>query len=107
MELKDFIKGTIKDISEAITELNEEIGDTGLLVNPKVDNHLENTRYAVDGMIIQDIEFNLQVSASEKTDAGGGIHINVLKAGLSNTTDNATVSTIQFKIAVSLPTCVG
>lgn len=101
MELKDFIKGTIKDISEAITELNEEIGDTGLLVNPKVDNHLENTRYTVDGMIIQDI------SASEKTDAGGGIHINVLKAGLSNTTDNATVSTIQFKIAVSLPTCVG
>ena len=48
MELKDFIKGTIKDISEAITELNEEIGDTGLLVNPKVDNHLENnTRYRV------------------------------------------------------------
>ncbi len=34
MELKDFIKATIKDISNAVTELNEEMSDKGLLVNP-------------------------------------------------------------------------
>ena len=37
MELKDFIKGTISDIAMAIKELNDEVSDTGLLVNP--DNH--------------------------------------------------------------------
>lgn len=107
MELKDFIKGTIKDISVAITELNEEMADSGLMVNPIADNPVDNIRYAADGRIVQDIDFNLQVSASEKMDTGGGIHINVLKAGVNNVTDNATVSTIHFHISVALPTCVG
>lgn len=106
MELKDFIKGAIKDISEAITELNEEMGDSGLRVNPIVDNPMDNVKYATDGRIVQDIDFNLQVSASEKTDTGGGVSINVLKAGVNNATDNATVSTIHFQIAVTLPTCM-
>ena len=39
MELKDFIKATIKDISNAVTELNEEMSDKGLLVNPIPENH--------------------------------------------------------------------
>ncbi|WP_032557355.1 hypothetical protein [Bacteroides fragilis] len=67
MELKDFIKGTISDIAMAIKELNNEVSNTGLLVNP--DNHEQdkagNSSFIGDGRIIKDIEFNLSLSASD------------------------------------------
>ena len=73
MELKDFIKGTISDIAMAIKELNNEVSNTGLLVNP--DNHEQdkagNSSFIGDGRIIKDIEFNLSLSASDITEAGG------------------------------------
>ena len=103
MELKDFIKGTISDIAMAIKELNDEVSDTGLLVNP--DNHEQdkagNSSFIGDGRIIKDIEFNLSLSASDTTEAGGGLKINVLRAGISN----ETVSTIRFSIPVVFPGC--
>ena len=107
MELKDFIKGTISDIAMAIKELNDEVSDTGLLVNP--DNHEQdkagNSSFIGDGRIIKDIEFNLSLSASDTTEAGGGLKINVLRAGISNETNNSTVSTIRFSIPVVFPAC--
>ena len=35
MELKEFIKEAIRDVSEAISESNEELSDVGAIVNPK------------------------------------------------------------------------
>ena len=100
MELKDFIKETVMEISTAVIELNEE-KDTlqQLIVNPIPSNHTEGVRYSNDGRIIQDIEFNLQVAASEKTDVGGGLKINVLKAGISNGKSEETVSSIKFSLS--------
>lgn len=106
MELKDFIKGTIADIAIAIKELNEEGTSIGLLVNP-VDCHCLSKGFSEtgDGRLVKDIEFNLSISASDTTESGGGIKINVLKAGISNETNNSTVSTIRFSIPVAFPGC--
>jgi len=105
IELKDFIKGTISDIALAIKELNEENADIGLLVNPNNYDQIRTNEYSLigDGRLVKDIEFNLSISASDTTEAGGGLKINVLKAGISNETNNSTVSTIRFSIPVVLP----
>lgn len=104
MELKDFIKGTISDIAIAIKELNNEKSDMGLLVNPNNYDRIIKDEYSIgDGRVVKDIEFNLSISASDTTEAGGGIKINVLKAGINNETSNSTVSIIKFSIPVVLP----
>lgn len=103
MELKEFIKGTIRDISEAVIELNDELSDSGLKVNPDCDNHVEGTKYDSDGCVIQPIVFDLQVTASEKVNAKGGFSINVLKAGAGTELNDGSVSRIHFELNVVLP----
>lgn len=53
MELKDFIKATIKDISNAVTELNEEMADKNLLVNPLPNNDRDGMVYSENGRWLQ------------------------------------------------------
>lgn len=84
MELKDFIKATIKDISNAVTELNEEMSDKGLLVNPIPENHQDGMVYSQDGRWLQKIDFNVSVTTSENSTKEGGLRICVAKAGISS-----------------------
>ena len=88
MELKDFIKATIKDISNAVSELNDEMKNTGLQVNPSFYSAPNGYKYTEDGANIPEINYKLQVSASEKSEAGGGFHINVIKAGANTESGN-------------------
>ena len=104
MELKDFIKGVISDIALATKELNEEYSDTGLLVNPANCHDIaKGLSETGDGRMVRDIEFNLVISASNTTNAGGGLKINVLRAGIDNEVNNSTISTIKFSAPVAFP----
>lgn len=104
MELKDFIKGTISDISDAIIELNKDWSKRGMVVNPKnIKYHGETLSRYEDGRYIQKINFNLVVSASDRNETGGGIMISVLKAGLSNESKTNNTSSIEFSIPVVYP----
>lgn len=107
MELKDFIKATIKDISDAVTELNEEMSEKKLLVNPVPNNHQDGMVYSEDGRWLQKIEFNISVTTSDESEKNGGLKIYVAKAGISETAKNEATSSLQFHITVALPTCAG
>lgn len=107
MELKDFIKATIKDISNAVTELNEEMSDKGLLVNPIPENHQDGMVYSQDGRWLQKIDFNVSVTTSENSTKEGGLRICVAKAGISENATNEAISSLHFYITVALPTCMG
>ncbi len=104
MELKDFIKSTIKDISDAIIELNEENKETGLQVNPVTRYEKNELRYTIEGNEVYSIDFNLQVSINEEKEKGAGLKINVIQAGLSKTNNDQSVSSIKFNLLVSFPT---
>ena len=104
MELKDFIKATIKDISDAVTELHEEMSDKKLIVNPIPNNHESGMVYTEDGRWMQKIEFNVSVSTSDKSEVGGGLKIYVAKAGVNNKVSNEATSSLNFHITVALPT---
>lgn len=107
MELKDFIKATIRDISEAVTELNEEMNESGLLVNPMPEVTKREAETAFDGRVIQQIEFNVSVTTSESTEKGGGLKVYVANADLNKLSGHEATSTISFHIKVALPASAG
>lgn len=118
MELKDFIKETILEISTAIKEANEEAEKNGLniMVNPDgiYGGSAHERSYTVqrDEMnttrIIEEIKFDVAVTTeAEKTgNVKGGIKIASfdIGGGGSLADKNSTISRITFSIPVSLPT---
>lgn len=113
MELKDFIKGTITAITEAVSELNNELSDKGVVVSPgsarlltKGNNDSDRYVCTVDRKdygLIHDVEFNLSISETDNTNAGGGIKIKVIDVGISNSAGKITSNNIKFSIPVVYP----
>lgn len=86
MDIKDFIKGTISGISDAVRELNAEKGKEGLVIAPSNYKHIEKVSYLKlhDERVVEMIEFNLAVTVSDKSNTGGGLKISVLNAGINS-----------------------
>ena len=104
MELKEFVKTAIKEISNAVSELNEEMSSKGLLVNPIPDNHQDGMVYSSDGRWLQKIEFNVSVTTSETTEGGGNLKLYVAKADVNKRISDEFVNSLKFHITVALPT---
>lgn len=98
MELKEFIKNTIRDLSEAIDESGVELKKQVALTNTE----LRKTSRGKYGLI----DFDLAVSASESQtgSGGGGVKIAVLeaKAGKSNVSEKSSTSRIKFTVEADL-----
>ncbi len=119
MELKDFIKEAIKDISEAINESNTELAEIGAIVNPK-DVYTSGKDEELYGYLVQNdedenfrrpvhsVNFDVAVSNTTKKDGKEGIGVNVvgIKLGKDNikTNEDQTSSRLQFSIPVAMPT---
>ncbi|MFB9054610.1 hypothetical protein ACFFVB_16095 [Formosa undariae] len=110
MELKDFIKTTITQISQGIIEAQEELKGTDMIVNPSgLATNTNGDKYLrTNGWrYVQNIEINVGVTALEKEGgkAGIGIITGIFSGGAQASTDNSNqiVSTIKFDIPVALP----
>ena len=110
MELKDFIKTTITQISQGVIEAQEELKGTDMIVNPSgLATNPNGEKYLrTDGSrYVQNIEINVGVTAIEKEGgrAGIGIVTGILSGGAQSSTgtSNQIVSTIKFDIPVALP----
>ena len=103
MELKDFIKGTVRDICEAVNELNEELNDKGLYVNPPIDGYKEGAVYDCGGRLLHEIDFNVSVVSSEKSETDGKLKVYIANAGLSSHQSNENTNSLKFKLLVALP----
>ncbi|QCX37922.1 hypothetical protein FF125_05555 [Aureibaculum algae] len=110
MELKEFIKTTLTQISQGIIEAQEEIDGSDMIINPAgLATNAGGDKYLrTDGWrYVQNIEINVGVTAIEKEGekAGIGIVTGILSGGAQASSDNSnqTVSTIKFDIPVALP----
>ncbi|MDP5138629.1 hypothetical protein ORJ04_22025 [Rheinheimera baltica] len=121
MELKDFIKEAIKDISEAITESNSELQEHGVIVNPRRVELEKKDRSNLLGYIVSPFEnpdpnflrpvhmlsFDISVTAATKQNGKEGIGVNVAGIKLGKETDkinsNDSASRIVFSIPIALP----
>jgi len=120
MELKDFIKNVIVEISQGVLMAKKELDDTDALVNPATTRGVITQLGGTDRSV-QNIEFDISVSITEETESSeqqdkkGTASVSVLQVlnlnfGAKNTeTDavsyrNATINRIKFHVPISLPT---
>ena len=111
MELKDFVKNVITDITEAVSELQGELTN-GAIVSPSISNPIV-TKTVIDpndhsNRLISKINFDVAITAgsSDKTEgsAKAGIQIFSARIGDSGEEHTENVSRITFTIPVVLPT---
>lgn len=114
MELKDFIKTVLIDLITGIDEAKNEIDQEGSLICPPIGHaYIEKFNLQMDAMgrHYQKVEFDVAVTAEEKTTINGKIEG---KAGLIKVlsmsadvdsgiiTNNSTISRIKFHVPIAL-----
>lgn len=112
MELKEFVKTAIQDITNAVSELQSELKNESI-VSPSMPSAIANSTVMDpdNGSInrkISNIDFDvaLTVGDSGTIESGGkvGIQIFSAKIGGENKSHTENVSRITFTIPVVLPT---
>lgn len=112
MELKDFIKNTISSISLAIIESQEELKEKGVIVNPEKVEIGKNGEKLLrkDGWrYIQNLEFDILVSAEESQNGNGKAELKVagflnIGGGIDDKSFNQNQNRIKFNIPVAFST---
>lgn len=104
MEIKEFVKEAISDISDAVSELNNEKRDGGLVVNPcKYSLNGINRPKINDERMIYEVEFNLSVTVSDKNEVGGKLGIKIAGVGGNSESASSNTCNIKFLIPVVYP----
>lgn len=106
MELKDFIKGVIADITEAISESQSELNN-GAIVSPSQCLSGKAIRIKDYGYLVSDIDFEVVLTTEESSKGGGnlGANIKVLSFGINgdNVNKSENLSRVRFTIPVVYP----
>ncbi|MDQ7016543.1 MAG: hypothetical protein Q9N68_09235 [Gammaproteobacteria bacterium] len=116
MELKDFIRESFVQISKGIEEANDELKDTSALINPdnvyvNAENRQNYGRLSQNkeyNRVVEVIEFDVAVTASDSAEAGGkfGIRVGSIEIGANGKEEekNKAESRIRFKVPMVFPT---
>lgn len=118
MDLKDFVKESLVQISLGINEANEALAGTGAMINPlHVIINSEKSQaygrtgqsgsYKADSRIVERVEFDVAVVAEKGEQTNAGIKLAIatigLGAGGQSEKSNRSESRIKFSIPVVLP----
>jgi hypothetical protein len=109
MELKDFIKETLVQITNGVVEAQNLIKDTGCYINPEgyYKGEQVQTGFNKEYRSIQKVRMSIAINVIEnqQTKAGLGVVSAILTAGASatNTDSNSVTNRIEFEIPISLP----
>lgn len=94
MELKDFIKTTLRELSEAIDESGVELKKKIALTNTTLrTKHMGNY-----GLI--DFDLAVDIKESEKAGKGAGLKISIAEAKLGKDKESSTTSLSRIKFTV-------
>lgn len=110
MDLKEFIKETMGSIAAATSELQRELADTGVLINPPVSHERDVYNPSRDTnfqRLVEKIEFDAAVTASQETSgaARAGLRVMSLELGASGerAVGSESISRVKFSIPITLP----
>lgn len=117
MELKDFIREALSQIVQGVTEAQNAVASTGGEISPRYSTRQQSTHQDLKllksekGGIIQNVEFDVAVTATEGTGTRGGIGVFVGAFALGSQgqsqSENSSLSRIKFSVPVTLPTSQG
>lgn len=110
MDLKEYVKSTISQLSEAVEELNDELGDK-TVVNP-IRPDMSGENVIIDRKngtrMVTDVCFELSTSIIDNKENGAKVGIFSSIVGLGANTvsgsNNSAISKVTFSIPVLLPT---
>lgn len=106
MELKDFIKGVVSDITNAVKECQDEL-DNGAIISPTNINTKEGAKTENGRLSVSNIEFEVSVSTSSTNETGGKINVisAIVNGGIGSETrlSDGNVSKIRFSIPLIYP----
>jgi hypothetical protein len=109
MELKDFIKETLIQIAEGISEAQEVLEDTDCVINPR-DIKSEGYDHVViknKRHILQRVNFNIALASTSNSEdkAGIGVMLGAFGLGGNHTSSDGNTSNtnISFSVPVAFP----
>lgn len=112
MELKDFIKTAIADITDAVSELQTELKN-GAIVSPSLPHAISN-RSVIDpendkvNRPISKVDFDVAITVGDSDSVGAGVKAGIqifsAKLGGESSTHTENVSRMTFSIPLVLPT---
>jgi len=109
MELKEFIRETLVQITNGVIEAQEIIKDTGCYINPEGFHTGEQVRSGYDKEYrhVQKVKMSIAINVIENSEkkAGLGVVSAIISAGVASKTNdtNSVTNRIEFDIPLSLP----
>ncbi|PXW70022.1 hypothetical protein BZA03_110201 [Alteromonas sp. I10] len=124
MELKDFVKESLVQISKGIEEANAELADSEAMINPVyVKMHTDNAQaygrtksrdpkhdLQPDSRIVQKVDFDVAVVVESGQQGSAEAKLSIASIGIGGggktESSNKSESRIKFSIPVVLPGCI-
>jgi hypothetical protein len=111
MELQEFIKNTLVQITNGVIDAQKELKDSGCLINPMCYTSQIDKKLIIDGVrntgrMIQVVKMNVVLDVSNSSNSKSGIGVaKVIKAGIESdeTTSKKDVTSMEFEIPISFP----
>ncbi|WP_404304955.1 hypothetical protein [Neorhodopirellula lusitana] len=109
MELRTFIKETLVQICDGVNDAATEVNVRGAIINPDGTQSDGNSTYVNPSFqrTVQDVEFDVALTATEGTGTEGGIGVMAGVIGLGSKgksdTSSSSTSRVKFTVPVSLP----
>ena len=111
MELKEFIKQTLTQITNGITESQEDLKDSGAIIVPKLTFKNQNSFFVSEAynssQQVNEIKFKVGITIEDNKGEKGGIGVltGFFTAGgqVSNDESTQSISSIEFTIPVVFP----
>jgi hypothetical protein len=107
MELKEFIKTTLIEITNGVIEAQNELAESGCLINPETMNGGQIKQgYKNEIRSIQMVKMNIAVTVTENSGKKSGIGVaKIINAGINSEQfdSNEKITTVEFEVPISFP----
>lgn len=112
MDLKQFVSQVLADVVQGVADAQANLGEQARFVNPQLSTgqgalHQQKFQVSINGELVQQVEFDVAVTAKDGTGTKGGIGVvtGIFAMGSQgqSTSENSHVSRIKFSVPVTLP----
>ncbi|MGL6159485.1 hypothetical protein [Microbulbifer sp.] len=112
MDLKEFIRESLVQISEGIIEANEQLKDTTAIANPHgiqaYSNEAKaygriNETFQQKEQLVQLVDFDVALHADSGSEAGGGLKLSIASIGVDGGKKSTESSSSESRIKFSIP----
>ena len=107
MELQQFVSESLKQIISAVVEAQDFAKGKGASINPTVNALQDRSWDSRTKTLVQEVEFDVAVTAAEGTETKGGIGVMTafLAIGSHGKADrsNIAVTRLRFTVPVAFP----